>query len=176
MMTILTQPLHNHMLYLMAWFKEAFVANVCGLHIFLNNLKFLAHAKFVIVLKSHLETNQVVLLCCNELCTNAWSLWMNQLGLKFSLQHDEHMYLWFTSCWWTKCICTKPMEVNGNVGAGIVSDGMSTIDHLLLEKLKKECSSQCTQFDKFIGTLHSTLMKKKKLLECANWEHVKVCL
>jgi hypothetical protein len=68
------------------------------------------------------------------------------------------------------------MEVNDNVGVGIVSDGMSTIDHLLLEKLKKECSSQCTQFDKFIGTLHSTLMKKKKLLECANWEHVKVCL
>jgi len=34
------------------------------LHIFLN-LKFLAHANFVIILKSHLETNQVVLLCFN---------------------------------------------------------------------------------------------------------------
>jgi len=83
-------------------------------------------------------------------------------GLNFSLQHDEHMYLWFTNCWsWTTCLCTKPMEVNGNVGAGIVSDGMSTIDCLLLENLKKECFSQCTQFDKFIGSLHSTLMKKK---------------
>jgi hypothetical protein len=68
------------------------------------------------------------------------------------------------------------MEVNGNVGARVVNDAMSTIDCLLLENLKKECSSQCTQFDKFITGLHSTLMKKKKLLECANCKHVKVCL
>jgi hypothetical protein len=63
---------------------------------------------------------------------------MNELGLKFSLQHDEHMYLWFTSCWWTTCFYTKPMEVNGNVGIGIDRDGMSTIDCLLLAKLKKK--------------------------------------
>lgn len=59
---------------------------------------------------------------------------MNQIGLRFSLQHDEHLYLWFVSSWQTTCLCTKPIEVNGNVGVGIGGDGMSTTDQLFLAK------------------------------------------
>ncbi len=63
---------------------------------------------------------------------------MNQIGLRFSLQHDEHMYLWFVSSWWTTCLCIEPTKVNGNVGvrtSGDGGDGMSTTDRLFLAKL-----------------------------------------
>lgn len=90
---------------------------------------------------------------------------MNQIGLRFSLQHDEHLYLWFVSFLWTTCLCIEPIKVNGNVGVGTSGDGgdgMSTTNRLFLAKLIKKSFSQHAQINKFIESLHEFNLHEKK--------------
>jgi hypothetical protein len=105
---------------------------------------------------------------------------MNQIGLRFSLQHDEHVYLWFVSSWWTTCFCIECIEVNGNVQVGIAGDGgdgISITNWLFLVKLKKKVFHN---MHKLISSLkvsmNSTLKKMKELAKCANLEYIKAYL
>jgi hypothetical protein len=51
---------------------------------------------------------------------------------------------------------------------------MSTIDYIILEKLKKKCNTQEEELERFFESLHDAIQNNKPIPKCVDWNYVKV--